>query len=144
MDWIWWVILAIVLFAVEMLSLDLIFLMLAIGALAAAVAAGLGATLVVQALVAGVVALLLILMVRPIAVRHLHPAREIRTGAAALIGSTGDVIERVDAHDGRVRLAGEVWSARSEASGNSFDPGETVRVLRIEGATAIVEQMENS
>ncbi len=142
MDWIWWVVAALAMFAVEMMTLDLIFMMIAIGSLAAAAAAALGAPVVVQALVGGVVALLLILVARPIALRHLHPAREIRTGTAALIGSSGMVLERIDAHDGRVRLAGEVWSARSLDPARSFEPGDTVGVVRIEGATAVVNETE--
>jgi membrane protein implicated in regulation of membrane protease activity len=98
--------------------------------------------LVVQALVGGVVALLLIFLVRPVALRHLHPAREVRTGTAALIGSEGLVLERIDAHDGRVRLAGEVWSARSLDPTRAFEPGDTVQVSRIEGATAVVNITE--
>lgn len=138
----WWVLAALVLLGVEMLSLDLIFLMLGIGSLSAAVAAWVGAPLVWQALVGAVVALLLIFLVRPVALRHLHPAREIRTGTAALIGSQGLVLERIDAHDGRVRLAGEVWSARSLDPGRSFEPGDTVEVSHIEGATAVVNTIE--
>ncbi len=143
MDWIWWVVAALVFFAIEMVSLDLIFIMIAIGSLAAALASALGAPVVVQALVGGLVALLLIFAVRPIALRHLHPAREIMTGAAALIGSTGLVLERIDSRDGRVRLAGEVWSARSFDPDRSFEPGDTVDVVRIEGATAVVNLSES-
>ncbi len=135
----WWVVAAIVLFGVEMVSLDLIFLMIAIGSLAAAGASALGAPLVVQALVGGICALLLILVVRPIAIRHLHPAREIRTGTAALIGSQGEVLEYTDGRNGRVRLAGEIWSARALDTQGSFAPGDRVDVVRIEGATAVVQ-----
>ena len=143
-DWVWWLLAALVLFGVEMLSLDFIFLMLGFGSVAAAVAAWVGAPLVWQALIGAAVALLLILLVRPVAIRHLHPAREIRTGTAALIGSTGLVLERIDAHDGRVRLAGEVWSARSLDPHRSFEPGDTVEVSRIEGATAVVNPAQEA
>jgi membrane protein implicated in regulation of membrane protease activity len=142
MDWIWWVVAAIILFAVEIVSLDFIFMMIAAGSLAAALASALGAPLVVQAIVGGVVALLLIFAVRPIALRHLHPKGETLTGAAALVGSQGTVLERVDAHDGRVRLRGEVWSARSLDPDSSFEPGDTVDVVRLEGVTAVVNQSE--
>lgn len=138
----WWILAALVLFGIEMLSLDLIFLMLGVGSLSAAVAAAVGAPVVWQALVGAVVALLLIFLVRPIAVRHLHPSEEIRTGTAALIGAQGLVVERIDAHDGRVRLAGEVWSARALDPVRSFEPGDTVEVSRIEGATALVHIAE--
>ena len=89
------------------------------------------------------VALLLILAVRPIALRHLHPRLATSvTGAAALSARDGMVLERVDAQDGRVRLRGEVWSARSFDPDRSFEPGDTVDVVRIEGATAVVNQSE--
>ena len=140
MDWIWWVVAAIVLFAIEIVSLDFIFMMIAAGSLAAALASALGAPLVVQAIVGGVVALLLILAVRPIALRHLHPKGETLTGAAAIVGSQGMVLERVDARDGRVRLRGEVWSARSLDPDSSFEPGDTVDVVRIDGVTAVVDR----
>ena len=50
------------------------------------------------------------------------------------------VLERVDARDGRVRLRGEVWSARSIDPDRSFEPGDTVDVVRIDGVTAVVNR----
>jgi len=47
------------------------------------------------------------------------------------------VDHQVDA--GRVKLNGEVWSARAEA-GAAIPPGTAVRVARIDGATAVVTQ----
>jgi membrane protein implicated in regulation of membrane protease activity len=48
------------------------------------------------------------------------------------------VLERVDGDGGRVKLGGEVWSARSFDSSRVFEPGERVSVLEIQGATAVV------
>jgi membrane protein implicated in regulation of membrane protease activity len=45
----------------------------------------------------------------------------------------------VSADGGRVRLGGEVWSARTYGDDDAvFEPGSRVDVLKIEGATALV------
>ena len=43
-------------------------------------------------------------------------------------------------HDGRVKLGGETWSA-SPSDPEPLEPGEEVRVVRIDGATAIVARV---
>ncbi|MFB7346153.1 NfeD family protein, partial [Streptomyces hydrogenans] len=45
---------------------------------------------------------------------------------------------RVDAEGGRIKLAGEIWSARSLDATRVFEPGDEVDVVEIEGATAVV------
>jgi membrane protein implicated in regulation of membrane protease activity len=142
--WVWWVIACAALVGVEVMTLDLVFAMFAGGALAGAVVAGLDQAtglqlgLPVQVGVAILVAVALLGIVRPIALRHLRQPAEIRTGIAALEGAKATVLERVDGHGGRVKLAGEVWSARSYDGQSEFDPGQSVDVIKIEGATALV------
>jgi membrane protein implicated in regulation of membrane protease activity len=133
-----WVLLAVGLVVVEVLTLALVALMLAAGAVSAAVAAALGAPLPVDALVGAAVAAAGVVAVRPVALRHLRQGPEQRTGVAALVGRQAVVLERVDEHGGLVKLGGEVWTARSYAGSGSFEPGETVDVAAIEGATAVV------
>jgi membrane protein implicated in regulation of membrane protease activity len=41
---------------------------------------------------------------------------------------------------GRVRIGGEEWSARAYLDGESFQEGQTVDVIKIEGATALVSE----
>lgn len=136
-SWILWLILSGILAVVEMGTLTLVAGMLSIAALAAMAAdllgAGTGGTLAVFA-AAG---LGTIVVARPIAKRHLRQAPEMRTGVDALPGTDAVVIERVTGADGRIKLAGEIWSARS-LGGLEFEPGDVVRVLHIEGATAVV------
>jgi membrane protein implicated in regulation of membrane protease activity len=140
--WYWWVVVALVLAVVEMLSLDLILIMVAVGALAAALAALATGSLVVEALVGAAVSGAALLFVRPVALRHLTLPHAVRTGTAALIGAGGLVLERVDGRDGRVKIGGEVWSARSYDPSSVLEPGTSVEVARIEGATAIVYSSE--
>lgn len=135
--WLIWVGLALLLALVELLTLSFFCLMLAGGALAAAVAAFSGASLVVQVVVFVAVATLLLGIVRPIAVRRFAATRrEERTGAEALIGRDALVLEAVTDRSGLVKLAGERWTARSTE--RAFEVGETVEVVRIDGATAVV------
>lgn len=136
--WVWWVAAGIVLVVVEVTTLDLTFLMLAAGALAGAGAAALGAGLPFQFVVAVVAAFAGLAVVRPIALRHLRQPVETRTGVAALVGNKALVLERVDAHSGRVKLAGEVWSARSYDAEAVHEEGAMVDVVEIDGATAVV------
>ncbi|MEU1077415.1 MULTISPECIES: NfeD family protein [unclassified Streptomyces] len=112
--------------------------MLAVGAVAAAVGAGLGLGTVAQVLVFVVVSVALIAVVRPIAARHSAERPHLATGIDALKGRQAVVLERVDGSGGRIKLAGEVWSARTLDDGQSFEPGQQVDVVEIDGATAIV------
>ncbi|MET0435713.1 MAG: NfeD family protein [Cellulomonas sp.] len=140
MDWLWWLGGALLLGVAEMFSLDLIFLMLAGGALAGALAAALGAPLAVQIIAAAVAALLLLFALRPFLLHRLRERTQlVETNSAALVGRPAVVVAPTDASGGRVKLGGEVWSARSLVVGTSFDAGTEVRVARIDGATAVVE-----
>lgn len=136
-----WLAVALVLAAIEVATLDLIFIMLAVGALVAALAAGVGAPFVVQVLVAVAVALLLVGLLRPVLVRRLwrHGAQT-ATGTAALVGREARVLETVTETGGRIKLGGEVWSARTArlTRPDTILPGQPVRVVSIEGATAVV------
>jgi membrane protein implicated in regulation of membrane protease activity len=136
--WAGWLGLAVVLGIIETTTLDLVFLMLAGGALAGAVAAAFGAPLLLSAVVAILASAALLGVVRPIARRHLRTPLETRTGVAALVGRQAVVLARVDGESGQVKLAGEVWSARAFDEHEVIEPGEKVQVVQIEGATALV------
>jgi membrane protein implicated in regulation of membrane protease activity len=137
--WVWWLIITGLLLVGEMLTTTLVLAMLAGGTGAAAVAAAVGAPPGLQLAVFAIVSVALVFGVRPIARRHRRQPPEIRTGVAALVGADAEVLDRVDARDGRVKLAGEIWSARSLDSERVHEPGATVRVIKIDGATALVD-----
>ncbi|HUR73066.1 MAG TPA: NfeD family protein [Sporichthya sp.] len=136
--WVWWVIAAAGLAAVEVFTLDLVFIMLAGGSLAAAGVAGGNGNVALQLAIAVVVALVGLAGLRPVALRHLKTTPELRTGTAGLVGQEALVLEDVGPHGGRVKLAGEVWSARSYDGASTFPAGESIAVLQIDGATALV------
>ena len=137
--WLWWLIgaaaLGIALVITAMPELG----MLAVGAVAAAVVSGIfGGGAVAQVAVFAVVSTALIAVVRPIARRHRSQRPELATGVDALKGKQAVVLERVDGSGGRIKLAGEVWSARALDTGRSYEAGQEVDVVDIEGATAII------
>jgi membrane protein implicated in regulation of membrane protease activity len=137
--WVWWLIGAAVLGVGLVVTTMPELGMLAVGAIAAAVAAGaFGGDAVVQVVVFAVVSTALIAVVRPIAARHRAQRPQLATGVEALKGKQAVVLERVDGSGGRIKLAGEVWSARSLDTGRAYEVGQEVDVVDIEGATAIV------
>ncbi|WP_020140696.1 NfeD family protein [Streptomyces sp. 351MFTsu5.1] len=136
--WVWWLVGAAALGIPLVVTAMPEFGMLAVGAVAAAVSAGLGGDVVVQVLVFVVVSVALIAVVRPIAARHSSQRPQLVTGVDALKGRQAVVLERVDSSGGRIKLAGEVWSARALDTGRAYEVGQEVDVVDIEGATAIV------
>lgn len=141
-DWAAWLALAVVLGVVEVTTLDLTFLMLAAGALAGTGVALAGGPFVLQAVVALIAAVAMLAVVRPVALRHLRTPGASRTGVAALVGSQAVALERVDARSGFVKLKGEVWSARTYDPSHVIEPGRSVEVMQIDGATAVVYESE--
>ncbi|WP_395572734.1 NfeD family protein [Streptomyces sp. BK79] len=136
--WVWWLVAAAGLGIPLVVTAMPEFGMLAVGAVAAAVASGFGADLVVQVLVFVAVSVALIAVVRPVAARHRAQRPQLATGVDALRGRQAVVLERVDGSGGRIKLAGEVWSARALDTGRTYEAGEEVDVVDIEGATAII------
>jgi membrane protein implicated in regulation of membrane protease activity len=139
-DWVIWMVAAAVLLGGEMLTLTLFLGPLSLAAVLAALVALAGGSVELQvaAFVAGAVASLAI--VRPIARRHLRAPPHTRTGAAALIGQSALVLERVDRESGMVKIGGEVWTARTYDDDDVIEAGKRVEVLRIDGATALVAE----
>jgi membrane protein implicated in regulation of membrane protease activity len=134
----WWLIVGAVLGVPLVVTAMPEFGMFAIGAGAAALTGALGGGTVAQFAVFLFVSVALVIFVRPLAMRHLKRGPQIRTGTDALTGSTALVLEQVDEHGGRIKLKGEVWSARALDPGQVFAAGQQVNVAEIDGATALV------
>ena len=139
-DWVWWLIAAGVLAVGEIATMGFFLGPIAVAATLAAIIAAAGAGLAVQWVVFIAASLGTVLVLRPIARRHLRTPAALRTGTAALVGSTATVLQRVDRDGGQVKLGGEVWSARSYDDDDSFEPGTRVEVMKIDGATALVAE----
>jgi membrane protein implicated in regulation of membrane protease activity len=145
MDWLsehaWaaWLGIAAVLGLAELVSLDLVLIMLAVGALAGMVTAALGAGVVAEALVAGAASVAMLALVRPNLIARLHQGPELRLGHSKLVGQRAVVTQRITGLAiGQIKLAGETWSAAPYDEHITIEPGATVEVFEIRGATAYV------
>jgi membrane protein implicated in regulation of membrane protease activity len=137
--WLVWALVAVLLALGEVFTPGLFFLgPIAVAAVASAIAAALGAGWVIDLAVFVVGAAASIGVLRPIARSHIRMPLSMRTGSAALVGSTAVVTERVDLNGGRVKIGGEVWSARAMDDSQVLEPGAQVQVAEIQGATALV------
>jgi membrane protein implicated in regulation of membrane protease activity len=139
-EWVLWMIAAGLLAVGEMLTLGFFAGPIAIAAVTAAIVALAGGGLALQWIVFTAMSAASLVLLRPIARRHLHTPARLRTGTAALVGAPAVVLERVDRDSGSVKLAGEVWSARSYDEDHAFEPGTRVEVMKIDGATALVSE----
>ncbi|MCB0880957.1 MAG: NfeD family protein [Thermoleophilia bacterium] len=140
--WLIWLIVAAALVGIEVATLTLVMGMAAVGALGAMVTALVGGPVWAQMVVFIVITVAMLLVVRPMARRHLHTPAQLRTGTAALVGASGVVLDEVTARDGRVRINGEVWSARAYDGRSVIAAGRDVHVVKIDGATALIMEEE--
>jgi membrane protein implicated in regulation of membrane protease activity len=136
--WIWFAA-AGILMLVELITANLLFASLALAALAATGAAAFGADIAVQGIVFGVASAISLLLLRPIALKHLKKqGRDTATNTDALLNREGFALTEVTERGGQVKVAGEVWSAKTFGADIAVDA--KVRVKEIRGATAVVEE----
>jgi len=137
-EWVLWMVAAGVLAVGEIFSLSFFLGPIAIAAVITAAVAGAGAGFAVQLGVFILASLASLLLLRPIARRHVRTPSQLRTGTAALVGASAMVVDRVDGRGGQIKLSGELWTARAFDEDEVIEPGKSVRVMQIEGATALV------
>jgi membrane protein implicated in regulation of membrane protease activity/DNA-binding CsgD family transcriptional regulator len=141
--WLFWIVAALLLFAAEAVTLSLFCAAVGLAALAAA-ALSFRAPPVAQVVVFSVLALVLILIVRPVVLRVLpvmHPDEQ--EDEDVLPGRHAVVVQQVSRTTGEIRLGqGEFWTARLAEGSGSIEPGREVEVVRVDGFTAYVEAVE--
>lgn len=133
-----WLIAGVALIAAEVLSGEFVLVMLGAAALGAAGVAALGISIWLDLAVFAALSLGLVFFARPALKRRIHTQHELKTNVEALIGMRAVVESTVDAHHGRVRIGGDVWSARAFDETQIMEEGQTVTVMEISGATAVV------
>ena len=137
--WVAWLGLAIALGVLELLSLDLILLMLAAGAIVGMITSLVVDAVWIQVLAAVAASVAALVLVRPSVVKRMQSGGPtLVLGHDALVGRTGLVVEEVSSHTGQIRIAGEIWTARPYDDDEVIPVGAKVDVLQIKGATALV------
>ncbi|ERG65451.1 MULTISPECIES: NfeD family protein [Agrococcus] len=140
--WIVWLVVALICFIIEMVTLEFTFLMIGMASIGGLVSSITGLPVWAQVLIAAAAALLLLLLVRPKLLQRLHESGELNLqGVDALLGMAGEVTRTFVRGAGEVTLSnGDVWTARLSPAVQPRDPdvGERIVVTAIEGATAII------
>ncbi len=141
MDAVIWVLIAVACGVGEMLTNGFFLAPFAFGGIAAAITDATVGSEDASLVVFVVASMMVLLLVRPVARRHLMSGPSIRTGSAALVGKQAIVLERIanDEGVGCVRIEGEVWTARA-FDDEVIEPGKRVQVMAIKGATALVSE----
>ena len=112
--WQMWAGVAVICLILELTAGDFFIICFAIGAVGAAIDAGLlGNGIYAQLFVFVVITLLSLFYVRPFAKRYLHKGEDKRiSNADALLGRQGRVVETIVAGGyGRVQIDGDIWKA---------------------------------
>ncbi|MFC4535213.1 NfeD family protein [Sphaerisporangium dianthi] len=141
-SWIFWLILAAVLGAAELFTLTAALGLLGAAALLTAAVAAIGLPTGIQLAVFILSSISGLVLLRPIAQRHIKQPPVQRFGVSALVGKPAYVTREVTGMNGRVRIGGEEWSARAYDETLVIPAGATVDVIEIEGATALVYPRE--
>jgi membrane protein implicated in regulation of membrane protease activity len=138
--WQGWLALAVLLVVLELFSLDLVLLMLAAGALAGMTADLLGAGVWGQVLAALVTSVAALGLVRPNVVKSLRSGPTLQMSHERMVGQEAVVVQQVSSQGGLVRVAGELWSARSYDRDQVIEVGHTVEVFEVTGASVLVHE----
>lgn len=142
MNWMLiWLVIFVILVAVEIATMGLTTIWFAGGALLATIAAALGAPVWLQLVLFIAVSAVLLFFTRPIAVKYFNKDR-VRTNVESLIGKQAIVISEIDNLQGigQVTVNGQEWSARSAAGDIRLSVGAVVTILAINGVKLIVEE----
>lgn len=146
--WIVWLVLILLFVTIEMVTLELTFLMVAIGSLGGLVSGLFGAPWWLQLVIAAVLAVVLLLAIKPPLLRALKKGGDpTKSNVDALLGLDGRVVHSIGNKGGQVRLAnGETWTARLSPATEQrvVEPGEQILVIAIDGATAVVVPAERN
>ena len=138
---VFWLIVLVVLIAIEIATMGLTTIWFAAGALVAAIISLLGGNVWWQVGIGLVVSLLLLFFTRPIAVKYFNRER-VRTNVESLVGRQAIVISEVNnlQGTGQVNISGQEWSARASSDSVTYPVGSVVNVVAISGVKLIVEE----
>ena len=138
-SWAIWLSLAFLLGVAEIMSLDLVLIMLAVGALAGAGIAVIAPSLWwLQILVASGISIMMLLLLRPTLLAKVRSMPGYRSSTAKMVGSSGVATSQIDKSGGEIKVDGQSWTARPYSSDVVIEQGTEIEVYEIDGAIAVV------
>ncbi|MFP5281907.1 MAG: NfeD family protein [Actinomycetes bacterium] len=137
--WAIWLSLAFLLAVAEILSLDLVLIMLAAGALAAAGVALVAPDLWWLQIASAIgVSVGMLALLRPTLMERVRNMPGYRSSTAKMVGSSGIALSTVTRTGGEIKVDGQSWTARAYDSEMVIEPGTEVEVYEVDGAIAVV------
>ena len=139
-----WIILTALFLVIELITVGMVSIWFMLGAIAALIAAALGAAMWLQILLFVVVSALCFLILYP-KLRHFVKKNGHATNADMVLGQTCVVTQRIDniAGTGAVSVGGKTWTARTAGS-DTVEEGELVRAEEIQGVKLIVSPLQET
>ena len=140
---IFWLVVLVAAIVAEAVTLGLVSIWFAVGALAALLVEKLHGGVYLQMIVCLVVSLIVMYFTRPIAIKYFNKDRQ-KTNANSLIGKQAVVTGRIYNLEGmgKVIVSGQEWSAKSLTDDQIFEEGEIVKIVKIKGVKLIVEPLK--
>jgi membrane protein implicated in regulation of membrane protease activity len=141
--WQIWLIVAVVLFIVEIFSSTFVFLCFSLGCIISAIVAYFGLGAGIQFLGFSITTFISFFTVRPLILKYAYrKSKEVKTNVDALIGCKGRVIETINPRKstGRVFVHGDDWKAESE-DGEIIQQDEQIEVKEVNSTILIVKQI---
>lgn len=130
---LFWTIVLVIAVIVEAITIDLVSVWFALGAIAALISEAFGANEVIQGILFAVISAMCIIASRPLAKKYLR-GNTVRTNLDRVIGKHCLVTETITADNkGEVKVMGLLWSATS-LNNETIEIGQYAEIVSIEGA----------
>ena len=136
MTTIFWLGIFIVLVVIEALTIGLVSIWFAVGALGSAFVSLVTDDIFIQLMVFVCISVVMLLCTKRI-VSKVKIKRIVPTNLDRIIGFTGEVTEKITNHSGEVKVDGKRWSAVAESE---IDVGSKVEILAIDGVKLCVRK----
>ena len=134
---VWWFVAFLVFLFIELITVTLVTIWFAIGAIAALITTLFTDSILIQTIVFVVVSVLSLLITKPL-VKKIKKFDVTPTNSDRVIGKIGDVTKKIGTNKyGEVKIFGITWTASSD---EVIEVGEKVKVLSIEGVKLIVKK----
>jgi len=134
---VWWFVLFLVFLFIELITVTLVTIWFAIGAIAALITTLFTDSIVIQTIVFLVVSIISLLISKPL-VKKFKKFDITPTNSDRVIGKIGDVTKKIGINKyGEVKIFGTTWTASAD---EVIEVGEKVKVLSIEGVKLIVKK----
>lgn len=137
--WALWLTLAVLLGVAEILSMDFVLIMIAIGAVAGMVVGAIVPELWwLQILIAAGVSVGMLAVARPTLMKRVHALPGYRSSTDKMIGSSGLATSDITNQSGEIKVDGQTWTARVYTPDTVISKGTEIEVYAIDGAIAVV------